>query len=274
MYEIILEMFGTSHEELTAAIVGKIVATIGLIIYGLIKGLKFVNEGEEGVRLRFGKAVRNKNGVVKIIKPGLIVIIPFVENLRKRHVRQQTIQFNNVQVVVENLPFIVDASLIFKVKDIYKALFEVNDLESNIEDFGSHVLYSVISKLKEDQIYELDNISEKLLKNIKEKADEWGIEFIFFNLNSIRPTSETAEYMTIGPVVKARLSALQDAQTKLESMSINPMLAAALVGHQVTPVINESTRVVMKAKDKKWYLLTFNHKIKGFFYFLIYIQFF
>jgi membrane protease subunit HflC len=64
-------------------------------ILGLTKRFSFVKEGELGIKLRFGKARRDSNGEPKIIRPGFVMMIPWVDRLEKHHVRQQTIRFDS-----------------------------------------------------------------------------------------------------------------------------------------------------------------------------------
>jgi regulator of protease activity HflC (stomatin/prohibitin superfamily) len=52
-------------------------ATIGVAgsVVGFAKGIKFIQEGQAGVVLRFGKARRDKAGKPVIAKPGFIFLI-------------------------------------------------------------------------------------------------------------------------------------------------------------------------------------------------------
>jgi regulator of protease activity HflC (stomatin/prohibitin superfamily) len=60
--------------EIGAPILGGILS--GIIAF--FKSFRFVREGERGIKLRFGKAVRKKGGTPKVIEPGFAWLIPFV----------------------------------------------------------------------------------------------------------------------------------------------------------------------------------------------------
>jgi hypothetical protein len=45
-------------------------------VLGLTKTFNFVKEGELGIKLRFEKAKRDKNGEPQIIPPGFVMMIP------------------------------------------------------------------------------------------------------------------------------------------------------------------------------------------------------
>jgi regulator of protease activity HflC (stomatin/prohibitin superfamily) len=60
-------------------------------------------------------------------------MIPWVDSLAKHHVRQQTIRFDNQEIMIKDgLIFSVNAAVIFRVTDIYKALFEIEDLHTGV----------------------------------------------------------------------------------------------------------------------------------------------
>src|SRR3989338_7797638 len=146
------------------------------MIVGFFKAFRFVREGEQGIKLRFGKALRNKQGEPKIIDPGFAFLVPFVDTLKRHHVRQETIRFDHQQIMIQDgLIFNVNAIVIFRVKDIYKALFEIENLEYSIEDLGMGILRDEVSKRNYTELEDTEKISESLLKVLRVKAEEWGI---------------------------------------------------------------------------------------------------
>jgi len=217
-------------------------AGLGGIITAVVKTIQFVHEGELGVKLRFGKARRNKKGEVIIIKPGFILLIPFLESLKRRHVRQETLKFNEQGVILKDkFIFRVTAVVIFKVTDIYKALFEIEDLTESITDFcESQLRKFMVTKTLED-LSDSAKISEELLKAIEEKGAEWGVEFSFFNLTDCEPTSETAHLVMTETgaylKVKALKSAAEDLGCKVSE--IPPQLAACIIGVPLVTSIDQ-----------------------------------
>src|SRR3990167_9388157 len=80
----------------------------------VVKTFKFVQEGEQGIKLRFGKAVRRRNGagerVPVIHDPGFTILIPYVDKLIRRHVRVQTLELAQQTITIKNgLSYIADA---------------------------------------------------------------------------------------------------------------------------------------------------------------------
>lgn len=219
-----------------------IMATIG-VLGALFKTIKFVQEGEMGIKLRFGRALRNKDGTPRIIPPGFILLIPFVETLQRHHVRQQTLRLNNQQVMINRgLIFNVSAVVILRVKDIYRALFEIDDLDNSLIDLSMGILRDVLSGKNYTELSDMENISYELLHKLQEKAEEWGVTFIQFKLTDCAPTQQTAPLVNAKASVEMKMEALKSASDKLkvDISTIPASFAAALVGVPlVTAITNE-----------------------------------
>lgn len=201
--------------------------------FGIFKSIRFVHEGERGIRLRFGKAVRKKDKTPKIIEPGFVLLIPFIDTLRRHHVRQQSMRFEDQRIVLKDgLIFKVGAMVIFKVEDIYKALFDIDDLDGSITDLCMARLRDVLQPCTHTELSDSDDISKKLLSAVEEKSKEWGVIFIHFGLTDCAPTPETANLINVEIGVEMKMHALDIACKKrnLLSKDLNPVLAATLIG--------------------------------------------
>ena len=215
--------------ELIAALIG--------VVTSIAKAFKFVQEGELGIKLRFGRALKNKDGTPRIVKPGFVLLIPFVETLKRHHVRQQTLRLDHQKVMIaQGLIFNISAVVIFRVKDIYRALFEIDDLDNSLIDLSMGILRDVLSNKNYGELANMESISEELLHKLQEKAEEWGASFIQFKLTDCSPTAETAPLVNAGAGVKMKMEALKAAAKEMgvDLTTIPPVLAATLVG---TPLV-------------------------------------
>ena len=219
----------TISVELLMALVG--------VLASVFKAFKFVQEGELGIKLRFGRALKNKDKSPRIIQPGFVLLIPFVESLKRHHVRQQTLRLDHQKVMIaQGLIFNISAVVIFRVKDIYRALFEIDDLDNSLIDLSMGILRDVLSSKDYMELANMATISEELLHKLQEKAEEWGASFIQFKLTDCSPTAETAPLVNAGAGVKMKMEALKIAATEMgvDFTTIPPILAATLVG---TPLV-------------------------------------
>jgi len=178
---------------------------------GLSKTFNYVKEGELGIKLRFGKAKRDKNGSPRIIHPGFVMLIPFVDTLAKHHVRQQTIRFDKQEIMIrDGLIFSINAAVIFRVTDVYRALFEIEDLHNSIADISMGILRDVFTGRDHTNLSETKAISALLLEELKEKAQQWGVDFLQFNIIDCAPTSETAQIIVAKAGVMMKAQALDE----------------------------------------------------------------
>lgn len=205
---------------------GKLIALAVLGGGLLAMSLRFVKEGERGLRLRFGQVVR-RNGVPVIVEPGFALIVPKVEQLQRRHVRQQTVELQEQQVILkDNSIWMVSAVVFFRVNDVYKALIEIDDLDAGVRNLCMGELRSVLQSLAGvEDIKDIEGVSAALLAATSERAKDWGIELIGFRLTNCMPSAETASAVTARGAVLARMAALREVGVVGE-----PLLAAALLG--------------------------------------------
>jgi regulator of protease activity HflC (stomatin/prohibitin superfamily) len=228
---------------------------IGLIgtIGTALQSIKFVQEGERGVKVRFGRVVRDRNNDPVIVEPGFVFMIPFVDTLVRRHVRQQTIELNNQTILLQdNTVFLVDAILLFRVTDVYKALFEIEDLEASLRNYCMGILRDIVSQKYMESINNIESISNQLFTELNTIANEWGIECIQFKLTNCSPTDETAQLLIIKQTIETRVKALTNNRAGIKAIQndINSGLASVLIGMpmvsstyvneaEITPTPNE-----------------------------------
>jgi regulator of protease activity HflC (stomatin/prohibitin superfamily) len=211
---------------------------------GVLKSIAFVQEGSLGVKLRFGKAVRNRAGEPAVVSPGFVFMIPFVDSLVRFRVRQQTIRFDQQSIMLtDGTVFQVSAIAIFTVVDIYKVLFEVDDLYGSLADFCMSVLRDEFSGLSSGDMKDIREISEKLMEQVEETSTDWGVKFTLFKLTDCSPTDETARLLLTGRQALARTTALIEAAEALSVPveQLHPSIAAALVGVPLVLDVGKST---------------------------------
>ena len=224
-----------------AETIGTVLASSLAAITGAFKAFQFVQEGERGIKLTFGKAVRDEKGVPKVIDPGFIVLIPFVQRLAKHHVRQQSYRFPEQHVTLKDgLIYRVGGMVIYKVNDVYKALFEIDSIDNSIDDLCMATIRDELQTLNHEDLQSLDEVSKKLLARVKSRAGEWGIELLDFRLPECAPTPETANLINASIGVRMRLAALDEELRKYQMtlQTVPPNLAAVLVGIPVATTIN------------------------------------
>lgn len=200
---------------------------------GLSRTFNYVREGELGIKLRFGKANRDRDGKPRIVPPGFVMLIPWVDTLAKHHVRQQAIRFDNQEIMIKDgLIFRINAAVIFRVTDIYRALFEIEDLHNSLADISMGILRDVFTGRDHTNLSQTKEISALLLEELKEKAQQWGVDFLQFNIIDCAAIPETAQVIIarVGVMMKAEALEEMARRLRIPMEHLNPTLAAVLVG--------------------------------------------
>lgn len=211
-------------------------------IGGAISGSKFIQEGERGVKLRFGKVVRTRRGVPKVVRPGFVFVIPAIEHLHRTHVRVRTVDLTNQEIMLtDGMEFEVGGMVRFHVHDtaadVYAALFETNGLNKTVADYVSVKLRDVLADLTYQEVLSRTTVTAEVTKLVRDQLGEWGLELLEFNLTDCSPTPQSARAILIGAETRMRGEALlATAKMVAESQDVKALsatVAAALIG---TPV--------------------------------------
>lgn len=231
--------------EITAilGVLGTILSALGSVA-GVVFGLgaagavRFVHEGERGVRLRFGKVVR-KNGHAKVIHPGWCWLWPGIEKLARTHVRQRVLNCGNQQITLKDeTVFTVDAILVYQVGDtpgdLYSALFEVENLDDAVRMYCIGVLREVVQSLDFRGLIGRDpqEMATELNSKVADQLRSWGLLAISFKLGDMSPYGETLSLIQTQTGVRFKVQSLIEAAKSLgmEANGVPNQLAAALVG--------------------------------------------
>lgn len=217
-------------------------------VYGAVKGIQFVREGERAIMLRFDKAIK-RGGQYKVIFPGLRLMIPGIHKLARQHVRQRTINFQSQVIVLsDRTVFEVSAVLLCRVKDtpkdLYNSLFETANLNGALADYGLMVIRKVLADKGYENLFDegRDEISQQLSELMAPKAAEWGVEVLQFELSDCNPTDETARLIQTSAQAEFKLKALEEAAKQLgcRVADLDPTLAAVMVGMPLVANVNRT----------------------------------
>ncbi len=221
-------------------------------VISIMKAFKFVKEGEEGIKLRFGKAIRNSDGTARVYQPGFAVLLPFADSLVTRHVRIQTLELKRQSITIKNgLSYVVDAVLRFRVVKIYNALFVVDDLDTVMQNVGMSTLRNVLTPTEDAEgMANTDHLSAELTRKLKEHEEEWGTEVEEFSIISCVPTSESQQIVNAAAGADIRFKALSGVMGGVRKVFANPQIAAAIIGVPVAVSLGDSGAQSRKTASK------------------------
>lgn len=241
--EEIIELFKIFAEQIGFE---SILSQVGLLIFALFtlfKGMRFVKEGERGLKLRFGKVVRNRAGEPKVMEPGFIILIPYVESLVKRHVRQQPIPLDEQVITLKSgLTFRVAGILFIRVEDIYKALFDISDLDLSVKEEGMGRVRDIVAGHEDhSDLAETEKIAETIKQKIREKTDRWGVLTEDFRITVCAPTPESATVVNLAAAARQRAESIKQVAEQLGvplGELVETGLASVIVG---APLVSQAS---------------------------------
>ena len=157
----------------------------------LVTGVRIVPQGEEWVVERLGK-------FRKVLKPGLNIIIPFIDSVRSKMTTRDIILDVTKQEVItkDNAVIIANAVAFIKITDPVKALYGVENFKLAIQNLIMTTLRSIIGEMKLDEaLSNRETIKAKLKEQIVDDVADWGITVKTVEIQDITPSPSMQQAM-------------------------------------------------------------------------------
>lgn len=150
---------------------------IGLFI---LSGIKVINQYERGVVLTLGRFTGLRN-------PGLRVVVPIFQTMRKVDVRSTPIDVPRQEIITkDNVTVNVDAVVYFRVVDAPKAVLETVNYTYATSQFAQAALRDVTGNVDLDELLsKREEISQQIKNIVDAETDKWGIDVENVKVQSI-----------------------------------------------------------------------------------------
>jgi regulator of protease activity HflC (stomatin/prohibitin superfamily) len=169
-----------------------IAAGFGLIVLvTLIRSVRVVPQQTMEIVERLGKYNRT-------LKPGLNLLLPFLDSVRKKlDMREVVTSFPPQPVITsDNLVVSIDTVLYYKVIDPFRATYEIANYLTAIEQLTVTTLRNVIGSLDmEKALTSRDDINRHLSGVLDETTGRWGIKVTRVEIKAIEPPPSIRDAM-------------------------------------------------------------------------------
>ena len=168
-----------------------IILIILVLLVVAFKGVKTLRPYEKGVVERLGKYNRT-------VESGLVIIVPFVETIRKVDLREQVVDVPPQEVITkDNTVVVVDCVIFYEVVDPFNAVYNVVNFYQAITKLAQTNLRNIIGDLELDQtLTSREKINTQLREVLDTATDKWGTRVVRVEIQKIEPPKDIVEAMS------------------------------------------------------------------------------
>ncbi|MFI5240488.1 MAG: slipin family protein [Candidatus Saccharimonadia bacterium] len=153
-----------------------------ILIIAVSMGVRVVQEYERGVVFRLGKVRKNVKG------PGLTLIIPLVDNLRKISLRIVTLPVQSQKIITrDNVSIDVAAVAYYQINDPIKSIVQIENIVSAIYQVAQTTVRNIVGQSTLDQVLSnTEAINEAIKKILDVSTEKWGVVINTVELKDIQ----------------------------------------------------------------------------------------
>jgi regulator of protease activity HflC (stomatin/prohibitin superfamily) len=172
---------------LSACIVGVLIL---LFAFLWLRSVKMLYEYERGVVFQLGRYKNTRN-------PGLTIIWPIVQSMRKVDMRIKTADIPRQEVMTrDNIPMLVNAVVYFKVVKPEDAIIKIEDYVFAVKQYTQAALRDVIGNAEMDFVLtEREQVAESIKKIVDSETIGWGVDVEAIKIQEVELPAEMKRAM-------------------------------------------------------------------------------
>ena len=152
-----------------------------LVVLALALSIRVVKQYERGVLFRLGR-------VVGVREPGLRLIVPVIDVLRRVSLRIVTMPIQSQEIITrDNVSIDVSAVAYYRVINPVKSVVAIENVAAAINQIAQTTLRKVIGQHTLDEILaETDRINQVIREILDVATEEWGVVVTLVELKDIQ----------------------------------------------------------------------------------------
>jgi regulator of protease activity HflC (stomatin/prohibitin superfamily) len=164
-----------------------VIAAIVLVVLivlaiGVAASVRVLKQYERGVQFRLGKVTAGARG------PGLILIIPVIDHVRRVSLRIITMPIQSQGIITkDNVSVDVSAVAYFRVADPIRAVLAIENVEAAINQIAQTTLRAVVGRHTLDEtLSETERINQNIREILDVQTEDWGVVVTLVELKDIQ----------------------------------------------------------------------------------------
>ncbi len=161
-----------------------------VLVVAIFSMIRVVREYERLVVFRLGRAVGTKG-------PGLVFLIPFVDQAVRVDLREQFLEIpHQTSITKDNAPIGVDFLIYWKVVSPELSVLKVGDFRRASIGIATTTLRAVIGDIMlDDVLAQREHINQVLRVKLDEVTERWGVKVTTVEIREIEPPRDIQEAM-------------------------------------------------------------------------------
>ena len=168
-----------------------LLAILALFVFIVaLASIRIVQPYQKGVVERLGRYQRTA-------QPGLTLIVPFIDSIKKEDMREQVVDVAPQEVITkDNVVVTVDAIVYFEATDPVKLVYNVADFYNAATKLAQTNLRNVVGEMELDSaLTSRDHINTKLREVLDDATDKWGVRVVRVEIKRIDPPADVTQSM-------------------------------------------------------------------------------
>jgi regulator of protease activity HflC (stomatin/prohibitin superfamily) len=167
-----------------------VIVVVLFFFYILSRMIRIIPETERLVVLSLGRYAGTRG-------PGIVLIIPFIEQARKVDIREKFFDIpSQTAITKDNAPIDIDFLVYYRVIDPKLSVLQVENVVSAAVNIATTTLRAVIGDISlDDVLAKREQINDTLRVKLDEITERWGMKVTTVEIREIKPPREVQDAM-------------------------------------------------------------------------------
>ncbi|HEY9764354.1 MAG TPA: SPFH domain-containing protein [Trichocoleus sp.] len=171
-----------------------------LIVGYSVGSVRVINQGNEALVERLGRYHRK-------LRPGLNFVVPFLDAIvLQDSMRERLLDIEPQSAISrDNVSLEVDAVVYWKILDLERTYYAIEDVEAAIGELVVTTLRAEIGKMRfEETFSSRDELNKALLNQLDDATEPWGVKVTRVEVQRIQPPPDVIESMQLQQAAELR----------------------------------------------------------------------